>query len=199
METSARLQAQLSFLTEIDKLKMIQRRNYLMDGSRIENTAEHSWHIAVLAGILQEHSNEAVNLEHVLLMLLMHDIVEIEAGDTYAYDETGNQDKEAREHAAADHLFGMLPPDQCKLFKTLWLEFEDMQTPESRFANTVDRVLPLFQNFNSGGKVWVKNKIKKSQVLKRMQPIKDGSEALWQASLQIMNQAIQNGYIVDDL
>ena len=199
MQSSSRLQAQLNFMVEIDKLKNVQRRNMLMDGSRLEDTAEHSWHIAVMAGILQEYSHEPVNMEHVLLMLLVHDIVEIDAGDTYAYDETGNMDKETREHAAADRLFGLLPQDQCRDYKALWLEFEAMQTAESRFANTIDRLLPVFHNYTSGGSVWITHQIKKSQVLKRIQPMQNGSETLWQATMQIVDQAIRDGYIIDDL
>ncbi len=193
-----RFNQQMDFLLEIDKLKQIQRRNLLLDGSRTESTAEHSWHIALLACVLREYSDDPVNLEQVLLMLLVHDIVEIDAGDTYAYDETANLDKEEREHQAADRLFGLLPADQSPLFHKLWLEFEAMQTAESRFANAVDRLMPLWHNYYCGGTIWLENRIRKSQILKRMQPIQNGSRALWQAAMQIVDRAIQDGYVLDD-
>ncbi|MBI9048737.1 MAG: HD domain-containing protein [Anaerolineaceae bacterium] len=198
MNKTSRLDQQLDFLLEIDKLKQIYRRNTLADGTRTENTAEHSWHIAILAGVLQEYSNDSVNLERVLLMLLIHDIVEIDAGDTYAYDEKGYQDKEDREHLAAERIFSLLPEDQYAKYKEIWLEFEDAQTPESRFANAADRLMPLLHNYLSGGAIWVDNKIRKSQVLKRLQPMKNGSEELWGGALDILDRAINAGYIIND-
>lgn len=198
MESQTRLQQQLDFLLEIDKLKQIERRNLLADGSRRENTAEHSWHIALLASILREYSNESINMEHVLRMLLAHDIIEIDAGDTYAYDSTGYEDKAEREHQAAERIFSLLPEEQAQQYKSLWLEFEANQTAESRFANAADRLMPLLHNYVCGGSVWLENKIRKSQVLQRMQPIKLGSEALWQAGMDIVNRAIADGYLIDD-
>jgi putative hydrolases of HD superfamily len=198
MENNARLDAQLSFLLEIDKLKNVLRRNLLIDSSRRENTAEHSWHIAILAGVLREYSTEPINLERVLLMLLVHDIVEIDAGDTYAYDETGYLDKSEREHAAAERIFSLLPEDQHHTFNNLWLEFEAVQTAESRFANTVDRLMPIYHNYSCGGTVWKANHIRKSQVLKRIQPMQAGSQMLWQAAIRIVEKAVLDGYIIDD-
>ena len=198
MINETRFSQQMDFLLEIDKLKQIQRRNLLVNGSRTENTAEHSWHIALLAGVLREYSDEPVNLEQVLLMLLVHDIVEIDAGDTYAYDETANQDKEERENQAANRLFGLLPADQAQWFQNLWLEFEAMQSAESRFANAADRLMPLWHNYSCGGTIWLENHIRKSQILKRMQPIQNGSMVLWQAAMQIVDRAIQEGYVLDD-
>ena len=199
MRNETRFNQQMDFLLEIDKLKQIQRRNLLVDGSRTENTAEHSWHIALLAGVLREYSNTPVNLEQVLLMLLVHDIVEIDAGDTYAYDEAANENKEEREHQAANRLFGLLPADQALRFQNLWLEFEAMQTVESKFANAADRLMPLWHNYSCGGTIWLENHIQKSQILKRMQPIQNGSMTLWQAAMQIVDRAIQDGYVLDDM
>jgi putative hydrolase of HD superfamily len=198
MNKESRLDQQLNFLIEIDKLKKVFRRNLLADGSRTENTAEHSWHIAILAGVLQEYSNDSVNLQQVQLMLLIHDIVEIDAGDTYAYDSVGYEDKEEREHQAAERIFSLLPDDQYKQFKSLWLEFEEMKTPESCFANAADRLMPLLHNYYSGGSIWVDNKIRKSQISNRIAPIKKGSDALWKAATQIVEKAVNDGYVIND-
>src|SRR5690606_13001631 len=141
-----RLQAQLAFLLEIDRLKRILRRTSLVGGDRRENSAEHSWHLAVMAMILAEHANEPVDALHVLKMLLVHDIVEIDAGDTFAYDVQANQDKEAREQAAAERIFGLLPADQRDEIRAMWEEFDARVTPEARFANAMDRLMPALQN-----------------------------------------------------
>ena len=198
MNTQSRLDQQLDFLLEIDKLKKISRRNLLADGSRTENTAEHSWHIAILSAVLQEYSNDSVNLQHVSLMLLIHDIVEIDAGDTYAYDSVGYEDKEEREHQAAERIFSLLPNDQYERFKSLWLEFEEMKTPESCFANAADRLMPLLHNYYSGGAIWVDNKICKSQIMNRIAPMKNGSEVLWKAACQIVEKAVNDGFVIND-
>jgi putative hydrolases of HD superfamily len=198
MEPSSKLDQQIAFLLEIDKLKNIIRRNRLVDGSRTENTAEHSWHIAILSAVLEEYSNVSVNLQRVLLLLLVHDIVEIDAGDTYAYDTIGYEDKEEREHLAAERIFSLLPENQFTQFKTLWLEFEEMETPESCFANAADRLMPLLHNYYSGGGIWIENKIRKSQVMERIAPMKKGSVALWEAACKIVEKAVADGYVIND-
>ena len=198
MKTLSRLDQQINFLLEIDKLKSVVRKNLLVDRSREENTAEHSWHIAILSAVLEEYSNVSVNLQHVLLMLLVHDIIEIDAGDTYAYDTVGYEDKDERERQAAERLFSLLPEDQSEQFKTLWFEFEEMKTPESCFANAADRLMPLLHNYHSGGGIWQENNIYKSQILQRIAPIKDGSVALWEAATHIVEKAVEDGYVIND-
>ena len=154
-----RLSQQIEFILEIDKLKSIIRRSYIINGQRRENTAEHSWHLAMLAFILHEHANEPVNLLRVLKMVVAHDIVEIDAGDTFLFDTVGAQDKAAREQAAADRLFGLLPDDQAIELRQLWDEFEAQETTDSRFANALDRLIPLLLNYHSGGRTWQENGI----------------------------------------
>ena len=160
-----RLHQQLQFLLEVDRLKQVLRRNYLMDGTRRENTAEHSWHITLAVWILAEYSNVPVDLMHVVKMLLVHDIVEIDAGDTFAYDVAGHEDKDEREQRAADRLFGLLPADQRDEMRALWDEFEALQTPEARFARAVDMLMPMLHNLHSGGKGWRENGVTSDRVL----------------------------------
>ena len=165
-----RLEKQLSFILEIDKVKQIFRQTYLADGERKENDAEHSWHIALMAILLKEYANEEVDILHVVTMLLIHDLVEIDAGDTYAYDREGEKTKREREVAAAKRLFGMLPKDQGEYFRDLWEEFEAWETPEAKFAHVMDNCQPLFLNDASDGKSWREHGVKKSQIYRR----KDG-------------------------
>jgi putative hydrolase of HD superfamily len=146
-----RFEQQINFLKEVDKLKNIIRRNYICDGNRFENTAEHSWHLALMVMTLAEHANNEIDILKTILMLLIHDLVEIDAGDTYCYDSTGNETKAKREEAAADRIFSLLPLDQRKVYHQLWREFEERETPESQFANAVDRLMPLIQNVETGG------------------------------------------------
>lgn len=162
--TTDRLAQQMAFIIEIDRLKTVLRRTLIADGSRYENSAEHSWHLALAAMILAEHSDEPVELLRVLQMLLIHDIVEIDAGDTFYYDDAGRQDKAEREQRAADHLFGLLPPDQRDQFHALWTEFEARETAEARFANALDRLMPLIHNTLNDGHTWRKNGISLEQV-----------------------------------
>ena len=179
MTTDNRLARQVRFIREIDRLKQVRRRTYLTDGSRLENSVEHSWHLALMAMLLAEHANEAVDLIRVLEMVLIHDIVEIDAGDTFAYDETGLKDQAARENAAADRLFGMLPPDQETRFRELWEEFETGETAEARFAEALDRFQPMLHNVVTRGKSWSEHGIRKHQVVEKNRHMKDGAEALW--------------------
>ena len=149
-----RLKKQMEFLLEVDKLKFIQRQTYLSDGKRKENDAEHSWHLAMMAVLLAEHSNEELDLVKVITMVLIHDIVEIDAGDTYAYDAAGNESKRQREVKAADRIFHILPQDQAKKLRDIWEEFEAYETPEAKFAHVCDNVQPLMLNDATEGLSW---------------------------------------------
>lgn len=185
-----RLKQQMKFIAEIDKLKNVERRNSLIDGSRRENTAEHSWHIAMLAVVLAEYSNEPVDVLHVVKMLLIHDIVEIDAGDTFCYDDVAGMDKEEREQAAADRLFGLLPEEQGREFRALWDEFEARETAEAKFANALDRVQPVLLNASSGGGTWKEYNVSKEQVFQRNLPIQDGSTTLWEVAKKLIEDAM---------
>ena len=193
---SGRFKGQIEFILEADKLKQIQRRNTLLDRSRQENSAEHSWHIALAVLILAEYA-EADNLDflQVIKLLLAHDLVEIDAGDTYCYDEIGGQNQKAREMLAADRIFNILPGDQAASFRSLWDEFEARETPESRFANALDRLQPFLHNFFTGGRVWKKNGIRKKQVLARMKPVDEGSHFLWNYVSRLIDEAVAKGYL----
>src|SRR6056297_1794109 len=164
---SERLQAQLSFLREIDALKRVIRRTYLLDGSRLENSAEHSWHMAMLVTILAEYAGEPIEWPRTLKMVLMHDIIEVEAGDTYMYDEQGNEDKLLREQQAADHLFALLPVEQGEELRGLWEEFEQRRTPEARFARALDRFHPLLHNYLTRGRSWREHGVYRHQVIEK--------------------------------
>lgn len=192
-----RLQRQMEFLIEIDKLKHVFRRTLLMDKSRHENDAEHSWHLAMMALILSEYANEReIDLLRVVKMLLVHDLVEIDAGDTYAYDETGNTDKAQREQAAAHRLFSMLPSDQAEELHALWEEFEQHSTAESRFAAVLDRLQPLMHNYHTQGAAWQQHGITSDKVLKRAEAMKSGSEPLWQYAEKMIRSAVEKGYLL---
>src|SRR3954464_2511851 len=158
-----RLEQQLSFCKELDKLKNILRQSLLMDASRRENSAEHSWHLACMAMLLSEYAVAPVDLTRVLKMLLVHDVVEIDAGDTFAYDTVNLETQHAREQQAADRLFGLLPSEQGSELRGLWEEFEHHQTVEAKFANALDRLQPLLQNFYSGGQSWMKHQVSREQ------------------------------------
>jgi len=163
-----RLTQQIAFLVQADRLKTILRRTPLTDNSRLENSAEHSWHLALAALALSEHAPAGVDLAHVLQLVVIHDLVEIDAGDTFAYDPAAHATKADRERAAADRLFGLLPSDQRALFRARWDEFEAQATPESRFANALDRFQALLLNSQSGGGSWATHRVLRSQVLTRM-------------------------------
>jgi putative hydrolase of HD superfamily len=175
----ARLDQFVEFLIEADKLKKILRRTLLADASRRENSAEHSWHLALSAMALEEYAAEPVDLRRVLEMVVVHDLVEIDAGDTFAYDVAGNATRRARESAAADRLFGLLPPDAGARLRALWEEFEARATPEARFATAVDRIQPFLQNVKAGGGTWKIYGLRREQVLERMDPVRTALPALW--------------------
>ena len=194
-----RLDQQLHFLLEIDRLKQVERQTAITGGSRRENTAEHSWHLAMYALILQEWSNTDVDIAHVLALCLVHDIVEIDAGDTFAYDVMAHADKEQREQAAAERLFGLLPEDQARRFRSLWDEYEAQETPESRFANAIDRLQPAMLNQHAGEESpWKRHGVTVHQAMKRLSPIGDGSDALWQRTQSIISEATRRGNLVEE-
>ncbi len=191
----SRLISQLAFIREIDRLKRILRRTSLIGGDRRENSAEHSWHLAMMALVLAEHANAPVDLLHTLKLLLVHDIVEIDAGDTFAYDVQANLDKEARERAAAERIFGLLPADQCTELSGLWEEFDARLTPEARFANALDRLMPALQNYENGGGTWHVAGVDREAVYRRLQPIEDGSQVLWEYLETLLADAVARGLI----
>jgi putative hydrolases of HD superfamily len=194
---NGRLAQQLHFIIEIDRLKHILRQSRLSDNSRRENSAEHSWHIAMMALTLAEHAGEAIDLLRAMKMLLLHDVVEIDAGDTYCYDVTANLDKVERETLAAERLFGLLPADQAAEFRLLWEEFEEQQTPEARFANAMDRLHPLLLNYQNRSDTWRRHGIKRSQVEARMQPVSSGAPACWLHVQQIIEELVGEGLLQD--
>lgn len=175
-----RIRKQFEFIKEIDKEKLIKRRNYISDGVTRENDAEHAWHMAMMAILLSEYSDEPIDVLKTVTMILAHDLVEIKAGDTYAYDEQAKQSQRERELEAADAIFSMLPEDQGKKFRALWDEFEEGQTPEARFAVAMDRTQPLVLHDLTEGKAWVENGINLAQVTKRVSKIAGASETLYE-------------------
>ncbi|MCK9240449.1 HD domain-containing protein [Desulfocurvus sp.] len=190
---SERIEGQIAFIETLDALKGIQRRNLVMDGSRRENSAEHSWHTALMAVVLAEYAGAPVDVARVVTMLLLHDVVEIDAGDTFCYDEAANGHKAERERAAAGRIFGLLPPEQAAPLRALWEEFEAGQTPEARFANSLDRFQVLFQNRNTQGGTWRLHDISRPQVERRMAPIRQGMPALWPVVQAVLDDACASG------
>ena len=188
-----RLARQLQFILEIDKLKSIYRRTYLVDGARHENSAEHSWHLAMLAMVLAEHANESLDVSKVVRMVLVHDIVEIDAGDTYIYGDQG--DKAEREGRAADRIFGLLPPDQEAEFRGLWEEFESGATAEARFAAALDRFVPQLHNYHTQGRSWKEHGITAERVLLRNEEMSSGSVTLWEWTQILIERAVAEGLL----
>jgi len=190
-----RLAQQIAFLVEADKLKQVIRRTPLADGSRKENSAEHSWHLVLTAIVLREHSADDVDLLRVLEMLAVHDLVEIDAGDTFAYDTQDLVTKAEREQAAADRVFALLPPDEAARLRTLWEEFEAHESADARFANAVDRLQPLLQNASAKGGSWRDYDIDRGQVLQRMAPIERAVPAAWPLVLKIVDEFCASGLL----
>jgi putative hydrolase of HD superfamily len=193
-----RFTRQIEFILEADKLKKVSRRTTLLDVSRQENSAEHSWHIALLVLILSEYADDD-NLDtlRVIKLLLAHDLVEIDADDTYCYDEIGGRNQKIRETKAADRIFNILPPDQADAFRALWDEYEAKDTPESRFANALDRLQPFLHNYFTSGHTWQKHGIRKNQVIARMRPVDDGSHHLWNYVSNLIDDAVEKGYLAE--
>jgi putative hydrolase of HD superfamily len=194
-----RLMEQLAFILEVEKLKTVLRKTSLLDRSRVENDAEHTWQLALMAMVLSEHSREPVDLLRVLKMLLIHDIVEIDAGDTFAYDSVGLASQVERELKAADRIFALLPDDQAKEFRALWDEFELKASNEARFANAMDRLQPLLHNFFTEGGTWRTNAVTSSDVDRRMAPIGIASATLGDLSSQLIALAIEQGILAPTL
>lgn len=194
--TDTRLKQQLNFLYEIDKLKTVFRRTTLLaDPTRFENTAEHSWHLAFFVLILAEYADNQINIVRVLKMVLLHDLVEIDAGDTFTYDEKAHIGKEERELLAAQRIFGLLPEDQRQELMDLWLEFESGKTTDAKFAVTVDRLQPVLYNYIQGGGSWTRHAVVRAQVEKRIAPIKESSAELTEYLQQLLDDAVKNGVL----
>lgn len=190
-----RLKRQLEFSLEIDKEKNILRQTHISGGGRRENDAEHAWHMAVMAYLLKEYSNEDVDIARVMIMCLVHDIVEIDAGDTYAYDEAGLKTQKDRENAAKERLFGMLPDDQRAELTELFDEFEAFETPESRFAHAMDNLQPLMLNDSNGGADWLEHGVSAAQVYGRQRKTALGSRVLFDVIDGIIQENIRKGCI----
>ena len=192
---NGRLSQQIAFLVEADKLKTVSRRTPLVDGSRLENSAEHSWHLVLAAMILRQYSKETIDLLRVLELVAVHDLVEIDAGDTFAYDVAGQVSKSEREVAAAGRVFGLLPADQREHVMRLWEEFEAQNSPESRFANALDRLQPLLLNASSGGGSWATHDLHRDQVLKRMAPVQVAAPDIWPMVVDVIDAFCTSGVI----
>lgn len=185
-----RLRRQLEFVMELDRLKTVLRMTAVTGGSRRENSAEHSWHLAVMVPLLAEHAPRPVDLLRTMKMVVVHDVVEIDAGDTFCFDAEAHHDKEARERAAAERIFGLLPPDQAEELRALWEEFEARDTPEARYANALDRLAGVLQNHGNGGGTWVEHDVPREAVLARQDPIRETLPALWPWVVEVVDGAL---------
>jgi putative hydrolase of HD superfamily len=190
-----RLARQIAFLIECDRLKDIVRQTLNAHSGRPENDAEHSWALCLFVMTLSEHSNTPIDVLRVMKMLLIHDIVEIDAGDTFAYDTARLVDQHEREAAAATRLFGLLPDDQAAEFRALWDEFEDRQTADARFAHAIDRCQAMLLNCLSKGVTWSRHHVRLDQIRARNAPIGEGSAALWTHMSHLLDQAVQAGHV----
>ncbi|MDP4091665.1 MAG: HD domain-containing protein [Bacillota bacterium] len=187
---------QIDFITEIDKLKNIFRQNVIIEGRRSENDAEHSWHMAVMAILLSEYAPEKIDVLKVIKILLIHDLVEIDAGDTFCYDEKGYLDKAEREQKCADRLFNILPKDQAEEFLNLWREFEEVETPEAKFSACLDRLQPSILNYNTEGHTWQKPGVNKEKVLKRNMIAEEAVPTFWEYITEvIIKDSVAKGYL----
>ncbi|NJO41269.1 MAG: HD domain-containing protein [Cyanobacteria bacterium RU_5_0] len=190
-----RLTQQIQFILEIDRLKQILRQTLLTDGSRRENSAEHSWHIAIMAMVFAEYAPPGVDLSRAIKMLLIHDLVEIDAGDTFCYDVQGNQNKAEREEQAAIRLFGLLPSEQARELRSLWDEFEAQATITAKFAAALDRIQPFLHNRETKGGTWRIHEVTRDQVIKRMLPVETGTPELWDFIQQAIGECVAIGYL----
>lgn len=186
-----RLLKQMDFVMEVDKLKRIVRQSYISGASRKETDTDHSWSLAMMAFLLSEHANEKIDVLKTIKMVLIHDIVEIDAGDTYAYDENGNKTKRERELKAADRIFNILPDDQAAELRSLWNEFEANETKEARFAKTLDNIQPLMLNDITDGLAWREHEVRSEQIMKRNKATKDGSQKIWDFGKNIIMENIE--------
>ena len=193
-----RLEQQLNFILEVDKMKHIGRQTYLADASRKENDAEHSWHIALMALLLGEHVEPQADVSKVVAMTLIHDLVEIDAGDTYAYDTAGAQTKREREVKGADRIFGLLPEDQGKKLRALWDEFEENVTPEARYAHLLDNFQPFMLNDASDGRSWTEHGVHTSQVKSRNKNTPQTSPVIWEKMEEVIQKHVDAGHLKED-
>lgn len=190
-----RLTQQIEFIIEIDRLKQVLRQTLLTDGSRRENSAEHSWHLAIMAMTLAEYAPAEVDIFHAMKMLLIHDLVEIDAGDTFCYDVQANYNKAEKELEAAARLFGILPTDIGNELRLLWDEFEAGVTPTAKFAAALDRIQPILHNQQTQGGTWRIHGIRRDQVMKRVAPVETGAPELWPFVLQLIDDCVAAGYL----
>lgn len=186
---------QIQFIQEIDKIKYVFRKTKLINSDRPENDAEHSWHLAMMAIVLAEYANEPVDALKVVKMVLIHDIVEIDSGDVFMYDTVKNHDNFDEEFAAAKRIFGILPQKQAEEMINLWVEFEEMKTPESKFARAVDRLEPLLQNVSNNGGTWREFDVKYQQVMDKKGLIRQGSEEIWKFAEKLINESVEKGIL----
>ena len=195
---SNRLQRQVDFLLEVDRLKGIGRQSYVLGGERKENSAEHSWHVALMAVVLAEHAPQEIDLVRVLRMLLVHDLVEIDAGDAYFFDADANRAKPERERVAAERIFGLLPAEQAEELRAAWQEFEEGETPDARFAKGMDRLMPLLHNYHTQGRSWQEHGVRREQVLRRLLPdLAKASPALRDLAEFLIEDAGRRGWLAD--
>jgi len=196
LSPAERLRRQVAFIVETDKLKEIFRQTILTQSRRAENSAEHSWHFALMILVLAEHSNhQPLDVLRILKMVLIHDLVEIDAGDTFAYDTKNMAGQHEREARAADRIFGLLPPDQTAEFRALWDEFEEKKTPEAKFANACDRFHPMLLNCLTDGHAWRKNGVTQDRVLARNAHVAEGSKTVWEYAVRMINDAVADGHL----
>lgn len=190
-----RIMKDMEFIVELDRMKTILRQTSLITEDKREDDAQHSWHIAVMSMVLSDYSNKEIDVNKVIKMLLIHDLVELHAGDTFCYDEEGNKDKRQREVEAAEKIFGMLDSSKGLEFRGLWDEFEEMETPEALFAASMDRLQPMLNNYYNGGGSWRKHGVAQSDIYKRISPVKDSSDKLWEFVENMIEDAYNRGLI----
>ena len=190
---------QISFIKEIDKIKYIQRKTKLFNSNRNENDAEHSWHLAMMTIVLAEHSNKQIDVLKVLKMVLIHDIVEIDAGDTFIYDTVKSHTNTDEELIAAQRIFGLLPKEQAEEFINIWQEFEDGITEEAKFAKSMDRLEPLLQNASNNGGTWKEFNVPYETVYEKKKVINNGSATIWEFANQLLNESVDNGILLKEI
>ena len=193
-----RFERQLAFILEVDKEKNILRQTHLSGNGRQENDAEHAWHMAMMVYLLREYANEPIDLAKTMMMAIIHDVVEIDAGDTYAYDEAGLATQQERERLAAERIFGLLPDDQAKELRALFDEFEAMQSPEARFAKAMDNFQPLLLNDVNNGGDWCTHHVSRSQIMKRQSKTRFGSEVIADYTEEMIDRNVKKGNIRDE-
>ncbi|MCP9755121.1 HD domain-containing protein [Lacihabitans sp. CCS-44] len=193
-----KLLRQISFIKEIDKLKYIQRKTKLFNSDRHENDAEHSWHLAMMAIVLAEHSDKPIDILKVVKMVLIHDIVEIDAGDTFIYDTTKSHSNTEEELLAAKRIFGLLPAEQAEEFIAIWEEFEEGNTDEAKFAKSMDRLEPLLQNTSNNGGTWAEFNVSYEKVYEKKKAIKNGSMSIWNYAENLLNESVEKGILAKE-